>query len=148
MFCYLYVHCLCKNYYRQKKKKQKKKQLDDNIFAILFYLTAYPPPIGIHLSSANPNQLTFAWNLVAQECSALLYNIYAQNCGDCPSRTHHDTAACSDYSVSTEAVTCSFVLQTVFCGDDGSIGNRSNPVEVILKGTCNSQAEEELWSTI
>ena len=75
----------------------------------------------------------FAWNLVAQGCSAFHYDITTQNCGDCPSRTHHDTAACSDYSVSTQRVTCSFVLQTVFCGD-GSIGNRSNPVEILLKG--------------
>lgn len=97
------------------------------------FLTAYPPPVGIHLMSANPDQLTFAWNPVAQECSAFHYNIFAYNCGDCPSRTHHDTAACSDYSVSTQVVTCLFFLQTVFC-EDGSIGNMSNPLEVTLKG--------------
>ncbi len=102
---------------------------------LLFYLTAYPPPMGIHLISANPDQLTFAWNLVAQECSDFHYNIFAQNCGDCPSRTHHDIASCSDYSVSTQTVTCSFALQTVFCED--TIGIMGNPVEIILKGTCN-----------
>ena len=96
--------------------------------------TAYPPPASIRLMSVNQYQLTFAWNPVTLECSALHYSIFATNCGICPSTTIHNTVTCTAYHVST---LCLFAVQSVFCGDS-TTANISEPVQVTLRGKPSS----------
>ena len=99
--------------------------------------TAYPPPPGIHLESANKDHLIFTWNHIAPECAAIRYTIIsADECGICPDTTAHNSASCNHFQASANGNLCSFALQSEFCPGHvhRTIGNMSDPIRVTLKG--------------
>ena len=99
----------------------------------IFFLVSFPHPSNVHLTDADPGQLTFSWDSVAPHCSAIHYNLLTNDkCGECPSTTSHNTVTCHDHAVG-ENITCSFRVQNVRTCDDIT-GNTSLPVQVNLKG--------------
>ena len=99
---------------------------------------AYPPPSGIRLEKANEEYLTFAWDSVVPECTAIHYIITSTDCGKCPDTTIHNSAICNEFSASTIGTLCVFAIQTEFCPGNimyQTIGDVSSQYYVTLKGT-------------
>lgn len=91
------------------------------------------PPSNLSLTSATPNQLTFAWDPVVSSCPATKYNIRATNCGTCPSSTPTTNVTCSNPQPQPNAgVTCTFSVRTETC--EGVISDQSEIVSANLKG--------------
>ena len=86
--------------------------------------------MNISLAYVNKGQISFSWDAVAVECSAIEYKINATNCGRCPRTTFATVAACTDLEI-TDEQTCSFGISTVVCSD---IVGTMNKFEVVLKG--------------
>ena len=89
-----------------------------------------PPPYDVSWMAARPGQITFDWNPIAPKCSVVHYNIFAFNCGSCPTVTTNTTITCVD--VPTDGSICTFALETVICGN--ITGSKSDPVCVQQKG--------------
>ena len=90
----------------------------------------FHPPNDVRLSHVQPGQLTFNWSSPDVQCDSLSYKIITLNCGRCPSVTTNTTVTCT--SVVASGQVCTFVVQTVVCGN--LTGNMSDPFYVILKG--------------
>ena len=74
---------------------------------------------NIHLAEIRRNQLVFEWSIdsdTASCSSSLDYNIYSENCGECPA-TATDTQVLCDVSsfVSEERKVCNFTVQIQAC---------------------------------
>ena len=76
---------------------------------------------NVHLAEIRRTELVFEWSIdsdTASCSSSLDYNIYSDNCGQCPSTTT-DTQVFCDVStfVSEERRVCNFTVQTQACGN-------------------------------
>ena len=105
---------------------------------MLLTVDGLSPPGDVRISNVDISlrQLTFDWNLVAPDCSAIHYNILASNCGSCPTTTNHTTVTCTDIintTLHSHSTKCSFAVQTVVCGN--VLGHTSNPLLVDLLET-------------
>lgn len=85
----------------------------------------------MHLIHVQPGQLTFNWTSVDAQCDTVSYNIISSNCGRCPTATANTTVTCTDIVIVASMQVCTFIVQTVVCGN--LTGNRSYPINVILK---------------
>ena len=105
-----------------------------NSHCTVLLAVSYPPPINVSAQCINNHQINFTWNEPDTNCSAIHYNIISQNCGTCPNKTVSSTASCSDVAANQTAITCSFAVQTVVCGN--MTGNESigNYTEVTVEG--------------
>ena len=87
-------------------------------------------PDNIYLVDAQKEELLFSWTPVASnDCSGQKYSI-TSDCGTC-TITNMTTATCSDFQLTTNAVTCHFSVSSVVCDQ---AGDPSSPVSVTLKG--------------
>ena len=91
---------------------------------------SFHPPNDVRLSHVQPGQLTFNWSSPDVQCDSVSYKIITSNCGRCPPVTTNTTVTCT--SVVASGQVCTFVVQTVVCGN--LTGNMSDPIYVILKG--------------
>lgn len=107
-------------------------------FLFIIFFVAYPPPSGIHLENANEDYLTFIWDPIAPDCTAIRYIITSTDCGKCPDTTIHNSVICNEFPMSTNGSLCIIAIQSEFCpGRDNmyqTIGNMSGQIYVTLKG--------------
>ena len=69
-----------------------------------------------------------------QLCEAVHYVINSTNCGICPNITNSTYALCSDLDLTSNERVCSLGVKTVVCDD--LVGENSQNIQVITKGTC------------
>ena len=88
------------------------------------------------MASVTPGSLVFSWNFTLN-CPSLRYNIQSENCGQCPNTTTGTSVNCSDFTLSNSVNLCTFAVQAIICGNNGSlplVGNLSDLVTVNLTG--------------
>ena len=98
----------------------------------------YPLPDNVQLVGMSPMGLVFSWNQT-QNCPSLRYNInQSENCGQCPNTTAGTSVNCSDFTLSNSINLCTFAVQAVICGNNGTslFGNFSDFITVNLTGNC------------
>lgn len=88
-----------------------------------------PLPQNISLVGASPSELTFKWDPVTHNCSALHYNIMmtGASCGSCPMITNSTTVTCLIQQLQQNEVRlCTFRVQGVLCGNISGQPNEAN----------------------
>lgn len=100
------------------------------IITVIIITAPYPPPNDVHISRVGLRFVTFSWSAVLGNCSTLVYQIMATNCGICPRSTTHTSVTCT--SVYTGSQICSFRVQTDIC--DNIRGTASHPILATLAG--------------
>ena len=95
-------------------------------------LIPFIPPSHINLTNVSTEGLTFEWNSVAPNCSAVSYTISSLGCGSCPSSTSTTSIICHGVQLNGESDLCTLSIQAVTCGNIS--GSFSNPLNVSLKG--------------
>ena len=118
-FCHLWCNCcFCQT------------RVHKHNYTHYFYVDPFPAPKNVHLFDVRPGLLSFTWNPVTQDCSALHYDIQT-NCGNCANSTHSPSINCS---LTNDHLSrkCSIKVKSVTCGNIS--GSWSNPIRVNLKG--------------
>ena len=104
----------------------------------MLIIDPYLPPDNVQLVGVSTAGLLFSWNQT-QTCPSLRYNInQSENCGQCPNTTTDTSVNCSDFSLSNFINLCTFAVQAVICGNNGTplFGNFSDFIIVNLTGNC------------
>ena len=97
-----------------------------------------PSPPIVQLVDIKPGELTFSWNPLIVNCSALHYVIISTGCGNCTDglMTFSTSVTCSVVAAATDQRMCRFAVRSVVCGNISS--PVSNQVDVHLKGIINN----------